>query len=543
LANFSGPAPRACDRNGLGILRAALFSGVALSWLAGWGSPADAAPRRPGYAIGYPYSYPYPYAVRPAPVVRSAPALRQPQADAVKKPEKEGFPDVPKGGVLQMVISIASQRLTLFSDGVAVKQSPVSTGTASHPTPLGVFSVIEKDRYHRSNLYGNAPMFFMQRVTWSGVAMHEGVLPGVPASHGCIRLPSDFAARLWPTTKLGVRVIIARNELAPVEFSHPALFAPKAKPPEPRMVMNSPSEGTSAAQPIRMAEATVAAGGVRDVATPAPSAQMDEAGRAAEDATAPVETTIPAEAIREGSTQAADAAPTEETVKATGMVTPAAPAAGSIPIAPSDLRKSVEVPQLVKPTDAKPAAAPAADAAPGGSDPNPAPAVDPPKPAVPPRYRAADQPRKRAGQVAVFVSRKEKKLFVRQGFIPLFEMPIVIENMDQPLGTHAFTAMGYTNSGSGMRWNLVTVPNDLSRAPAPRDTRQDPRRKPKEPPKPVVDLKPPSSAAEALNRIQMPKEAADRIGEILIPGSSLVISDEGLGRETGRYTEFIVITR
>jgi hypothetical protein len=92
--------------------------------------------------------------------------------------------------------------------------------------------------------------------------------------------------------------------------------------------------------------------------------------------------------------------------------------------------------------------------------------------------------------------------------------------------------------------NLNTVPNDVAGAPAPKQTRQDPR-KGKEPPKPVVvaEMKPPSTAAEALNRIQMPKEAVDRISELLIPGSSLVISDEGLGRETGRYTEFIVLTR
>ena len=121
----------------------------------------------------------------------------------------------------------------------------VSTGTASHPTPTGVFSIIEKDRFHRSNLYHNAPMFFMQRVTWSGVAMHEGVLPGYPASHGCIRLPRDFAARLWPTTKLGVRVIIARDEVAPVDFAHPRLFAPRPKPTEPKIASIEPADGSN----------------------------------------------------------------------------------------------------------------------------------------------------------------------------------------------------------------------------------------------------------------------------------------------------------
>jgi hypothetical protein len=100
--------------------------------------------------------------------------------------------------------------------------------------------------------------------------------------------------------------------------------------------------------------------------------------------------------------------------------------------------------------------------------------------------------------------------------------------------------MSLTDNGDGMRWNLITVPNDLSLPPSdPREA----RRNLKEPSRPILHLKPPSSAAEALNRIQMPKEAVERISELLIPGSSLVVSDEGLGRETGRYTEFIILTR
>ena len=101
---------------------------------------------------------------------------------------------MPKGP-LQMVVSIGQQHVTLYRNGVRVAQSPVSTGTPGHPTPTGVFSIIEKDRWHRSNLYQSAPMFYMQRLTWQGIALHGGDLPGYPASHGCIRLsrPIDFA--------------------------------------------------------------------------------------------------------------------------------------------------------------------------------------------------------------------------------------------------------------------------------------------------------------------------------------------------------------
>jgi hypothetical protein len=144
----------------------------------------------------------------------------------------------------------------------------------------------------------------------------------------------------------------------------------------------------------------------------------------------------------------------------------------------------------------------------------------------------------------VFVSRKEMKIFVRQGMVPLFDMPVVIAEPDQPLGTHVFTALGMSEDGSRMRWNLMTIATDPWAPAEPWDSRtrfREPRFK--DTPKPTARLRSPSTAAEALNRIQMPKEAVDRIAELLIAGSSLVVSDEGLGRETGRYTEFIVLTR
>src|SRR5258705_2385526 len=99
-----------------------------------------------------------------------------------------------------------------------------------HPTPMGVFSVIQKHKLHHSNIYSNAPMPYMQRITWSGVAMHAGVLPGYPASHGCIRMPTAFAQKMWNWTKLGARVIVTPGEITPIRFSHPLLVAQKVVP-------------------------------------------------------------------------------------------------------------------------------------------------------------------------------------------------------------------------------------------------------------------------------------------------------------------------
>src|SRR6516225_9880067 len=106
-------------------------------------------------------------------------------------------------------------------------RAAVSSGQARRETPAGVFSVIQKDAEHHSNLYDDAYMPHMQRLTWSGIALHGGLLPGHPASHGCIRLPYDFAAHLFDLTKLGMRVIVAPSDVAPVSIAHPALFEPR----------------------------------------------------------------------------------------------------------------------------------------------------------------------------------------------------------------------------------------------------------------------------------------------------------------------------
>src|SRR5262249_14619236 len=156
---------------------------------------------------------------------------RSHEPKAADHADKEPFGQVPKGPQ-QIVISINQQKLHLYSNGVHVADTSIATGVAAHPTPLGVFSIIQKQIFHRSNIYSNAPMPFMQRITWSGVAMHEGKDIGHPASHGCIRMPHDFAVRLYRLTKLNTRVVIARAELKPVEFADPHLFVHKERPPE-----------------------------------------------------------------------------------------------------------------------------------------------------------------------------------------------------------------------------------------------------------------------------------------------------------------------
>jgi hypothetical protein len=132
------------------------------------------------------------------------------------------------GEPIMAIVSLGNQRVTVYDAAGWILQAPVSSGQKGRETPAGIFSVIQKEAEHYSNLYDDAYMPHMQRITWSGIALHGGPLPGYPASHGCVRMPYDFAERLFDMTKLGMRVIIAPGDVAPAEIAHPALFTRKS---------------------------------------------------------------------------------------------------------------------------------------------------------------------------------------------------------------------------------------------------------------------------------------------------------------------------
>lgn len=134
-----------------------------------------------------------------------------------------------KGDPLTIVISLGSQQLKVFDSRGLVARSRISSGRRGYDTPTGIFTILQKNRQHYSNLYDSAPMPNMQRLTWSGVALHAGHLPGYPASHGCIRLPYGFSRSLFSMTQLGTRVIVLDDMVEPQSFRHPQLFS--ALPP------------------------------------------------------------------------------------------------------------------------------------------------------------------------------------------------------------------------------------------------------------------------------------------------------------------------
>ena len=441
------------------------------------------------------HGYPYGTGARVRHAAPTGPYYQRPKRKSVETEQKEQAVKPPPGPLL-VAISLNHQRLTLYSGGTSVAHSPVSTGTAGHLTPSGIFSVIGKERFHRSNLYSNAPMPFMQRITWSGVALHEGVLPGYPASHGCIRMPASFARYLWATTRLGARVIVTHDEVTPFDIAHAKLFAPPKVDDQPSADLGPTNWGLKVAQtddPIKS-----------DAPKPAAAGAQQEGNPSA----------MPLQGL--DSRMAANKA------RSTAVANGAQRAAAA-----GELSDRIDV-QDPSPT--------ATDAATTGE---PAESANKPERAV--ATEAKDKPRM-SDPVSVFVSRKTGRLYVRQGFEPVFEAPVIIRDPDVPLGTHLYTATDYTEDRTAMRWVAVTL--TVHPATAPEHRRREMRRERDDEDRIArAEVTEQLAAAAALDRVEMPKEAVERICDVLSPGASLIISDYPLSDETGKYTDFIILTR
>src|SRR6266849_9829775 len=167
------------------------------------------------------------------------------------------------GEPIMAIVSIKTQQVTFYDAGGWILRAPVSTGITGRETPAGVFAVIEKDKDHHSTMYDDAWMPNMQRITWNGLALHGGPLPGYAASHGCVRMPFGFAEKLFDKTNIGMRVIISPGDAEPVAFSHPALFVPKAEaiaaaPARAETLAREAEEAAKTADEAKKASATAA---------------------------------------------------------------------------------------------------------------------------------------------------------------------------------------------------------------------------------------------------------------------------------------------
>jgi hypothetical protein len=144
-------------------------------------------------------------------------------AEQLTNGEFNWFPERSESGPVIVIVSLPDQLAYVYRNGVRIAASTCSTGKLGHRTPTGVFKILQKDKNHHSSTYNNAPMPYMNRLTWSGIALHAGQLPGYPASHGCVRLPKEFAGLLFGVTKLGMTVVIADDKSQPEEVAHPGM--------------------------------------------------------------------------------------------------------------------------------------------------------------------------------------------------------------------------------------------------------------------------------------------------------------------------------
>jgi hypothetical protein len=509
-------------------------------------------------------------------------------------------------GPLVISISINKQNLRIYDANGLFAETPISTGMRGHSTPMGVFSVIQKQKLHHSNIYSGAPMPYMQRITWSGIAIHAGVLPGYPASHGCIRMPMAFAVKMYGWTKMGARVVVTPGEMAPASFSHPLLVAQKVVP-QPITVNESKADTPPIAKADKAADANAA---IRPAIAEANLELRSTVGHdsgvrsAIDEPSAPTplrEQTHTADAGALPATKAAvtmsDAAPSaapsalsrEETLARTdspASVTEDAGKTGDTPDTDvkSEAAKLEAEPAIAERTeiassDDKPAEASAgentgvdrAKAETKAANVNAATSTEKPDASVkaatdagatipdgkkdqtrPPDTEKAAAPKsdaavatpKRSGQISVFVSRKDSKLYVRQNFAPLFDVPVTIAPSDRPLGTHVFTAQVDKDDANVVHWSVVSLPVPARNAERrDEDERASHRRKIAG----AAEMKPvpePDSPAEALDRLTIPTDAMARITEALSTGASIIVSDQGIAAgETGEGTDFIVSLR
>jgi lipoprotein-anchoring transpeptidase ErfK/SrfK len=535
---------------------------------------------------------------RPAPVPMAQPRKPKARRPSAKTEATLKEANAKPQGPLIIAVSIEQQKVRIYDANGLFAESPVSTGMKGHSTPMGVFSVIQKNKMHRSNIYSGAPMPYMQRITWSGVALHAGVLPGYPASHGCIRMPMAFAVKMWNWTRMGARVIITPGTITPATFSHPLLVAQKVVP-QP-IIANDPATDAPAvksdkgadagaatksadaslahsetsldlrptvghAAPLRerthTADASIALPAINSVVTmsdappsaakvrPASDAPTAEAKPDATQSEPAVETAAPDIKSTETGTVATDDKKAEASAEAkSDAVNVEAPTAAITKV------EEAKIPEAQTP-EAKPAESKAVEKP---AEPVKATADTPATPAVAPdvkkdtaRLPGADkaaraEPPRRPGQIAVFVSRKDSKLYVRENFKPQFDVPITIAPSDRPLGTHVFTAEADKKDPNLLRWSVISLPVTARNATrTDEDDRAARRRKMAGGAAEAKPLPAPNSPAEALDRITIAPEAMARIAEVLSTGSSIVVSDHGIsqGGETGEGTDFIVPLR
>lgn len=357
---------------------------------------------------------------------------------------------------LQMLVSLKEQRINVYRGTELITSSPISSGKPGHSTPTGVFSILEKRRKHFSNLYDSAPMPFMQRLTWSGVALHEGRLPGYPASHGCIRLPRQFAQDLFALTERGLHVVVTGEEAVPHLVSSPAL-------PQPIAVGNA-----VASLSPKMIEADPALRG--SIETSAIQPDVEAA------------TSIPADFDEPLRMIVTPREPENRIKTLQRLLGQMGFDAGPVDGVPGrKTRAAIETYQE-------------------GAD-------------LPVTGRITDGLLRSVYADAGYETPTNAVLRIRRKFKDIYEAGVTLRDPATPVGTHIFTALGFEHGATRTEWMGVAAEGTAAGTPE-----------------------------DALARLEISEPVRRELGQMLTPGSSLIITDRSFARNTGLGTDFVVIT-
>ncbi len=483
-----------------------------------------------------------------------------------KENEIKQAPGVKKNLPLFAVVSVADQHISIYDHNGLVARSMVSTGIADHPTPKGIFTILGRERFHQSNIYSGAPMPFMQRITWSGIAMHTGVVPGHPASHGCIRLPAEFASKLWGMTHVGERVVISPREVTPHEFNEPFIITPKMqtisepmksdasnsvnseKIPQEKtlnpyqyaeqmkaravnevLAANKDLKEAVVQQRLKGNDVGLLMADLKKVQTEVAAIQSklsmyskiyDEAvekvkikSQEAEQAKINLKEQLSGalsqkkidlivkaseKAIAFKEAALTDKTKNEEALSAAKMKLDNLTkliSVRSLDLSEADRRLS----ELTNITNA-----------------------------AKEREKLA---RQRMAPLSVMISRRDQKIYVRQGLVPVFDGPVTIRDMGAPLGEHLYIATAATEDGKSLKWSALSLPpSDKHEVDEVIKVKLDSRSQINHQ---LFDSSLASNASEALGRIEISQDVRDRLEERLWVGSSMIISDQSPSSETG----------
>jgi len=461
---------------------------------------------------------------RPTPPAQAVSLLRPPEPPAK---HKLAPPTLPKKRrrVHKIVVSLKQQRLTVYEDGRPVRRAPISSGKAGHRTPRGIFSVIQKRRYHRSNIYSNAPMPYMQRLTWSGIALHQGRLPGYAASHGCIRLPGRFARTLFRSTRLRTHVVVARSDVTPKILSHPNLPAP-----------TTPAAGDQDQRLTGLApwpRARIARRAVSTVRPPSRVAGWQET--AAPPETVPETSSALRQVLAELAVHRPASGYVEMAVDKTTAVQPEQPAEErpelSGPLRILVTRRTVrdhhrDVQRQLAAMDYDVGEI---DGRLGRQMIGALKAFQKDQ-ELPLTGLPDEATRERLDSASGIARPSAATIYVRQQGEPVYSGAVAIADFEQPLGTHLYILLD-ADHGDRPAWTALTA---AARGRLPGWSRRTWLKR--------RDSIPQMTARAALDRMTLSPALRLAIEDRLIPGSSLIIADRGSERETGMKTDFVVLT-